>query len=87
MRAQCGRPAIVQAQDLLGLGSEARMKRAVHCGAELAVAGIAGSVHRRTAQKIHRMMVLYERVNYKYLERLYKAAVSGKLTVALSPIR
>lgn len=39
--------AIVQAQDLLGLGSEAQNERAVHCGAELAVAGIAGSVHRR----------------------------------------
>lgn len=55
--------AIVQAQDLLGLGSEARMNEPSTVGRNWQWRALPGVFTEELAQKIHRMMVLYERVN------------------------
>ena len=55
--------AIVQAQDLLGLGSEARMNEPSTVGRNWQWRALPGVFTEELAKKIHRMMVLYERVN------------------------
>ena len=54
---------VVQAQDLLGLGSEARMNEPSTVGRNWQWRALPGVFTEELAQKIHRMMVLYERVN------------------------
>ena len=44
---QCGRHSHRAGAGSSGTWQRSQNERAVHCGAELAVAGIAGSVHRR----------------------------------------
>lgn len=45
---KCGRHSHRAGAGSSGTWQRSQNERAVHCGAELAVAGIAGSVHRRT---------------------------------------
>ena len=54
---------IVQAQDLLGLGSEARMNQPSTVGRNWRWRALQGSFTQELAQRIRRMMKLYERLN------------------------